>query len=115
MRADTTDTTPLSTFMNRDNSFLFFRRFSTLNVQNLLYMQSELTELEEKLKAINASGVGSVEATGESSESNQSGYGDAPRAQLMGLLQDKLESYSKPPYSLLSLENHDPEVSDNLG
>ena len=35
--------------MRHDNSYLFFRQFSLLNVQNLLWMQSELAELETLL------------------------------------------------------------------
>ncbi|KAH6971961.1 hypothetical protein EDB80DRAFT_836302, partial [Ilyonectria destructans] len=39
----------LAELMKRDNSYLFFRQFSSLNVQNLLWMQSELAELENVL------------------------------------------------------------------
>jgi hypothetical protein len=63
-------------------------------VQNLLLMQSELTELEDKLKSLNATVIRGARVPGGSSENVQSRHGTAQRAQLMGLLQDKLESYS---------------------
>ncbi|KAH6974810.1 hypothetical protein EDB80DRAFT_866067 [Ilyonectria destructans] len=39
----------LAELMRHDSSYLFFRQFSSLNVQNLLWMQSELAELEKLL------------------------------------------------------------------
>jgi hypothetical protein len=37
-------------FMSSDSVFLIFRRFDRLATRNLLYLQDELTELEERLR-----------------------------------------------------------------
>ncbi|KAH8660568.1 hypothetical protein BX600DRAFT_514160 [Xylariales sp. PMI_506] len=42
----------LALLMGRHEEFAIFRRFRTLNMQNLLYMQAEITELEDQLKKI---------------------------------------------------------------
>ncbi len=41
----------IASAMSSDRDLSMFRRFGTLNTRNLLYMQSELAALEEKLKA----------------------------------------------------------------
>ncbi|GAB1317937.1 hypothetical protein MFIFM68171_08147 [Madurella fahalii] len=53
----------LARFMNKDNAYLIFRRFSTLNIRNILRMQTELIELEKRLETETekASGSGSLE------------------------------------------------------
>lgn len=42
----------LSDFIGSDAVFFIFRRFNALAARNLLYMQDELCELEEKLRII---------------------------------------------------------------
>lgn len=39
----------LSKVMSLDSGFLIFRRFADLNARNLLYLQAELTYLEQEL------------------------------------------------------------------
>jgi hypothetical protein len=39
----------ISQLMSRHDEFAMLRRFRSLNIQNLLYMQAELTYLEEEL------------------------------------------------------------------
>jgi hypothetical protein len=42
----------LSAFLASDNDFLTFRRFGRLNARLLLYLQDEITVLEEKLEKL---------------------------------------------------------------
>jgi hypothetical protein len=42
----------LANFISSDRDFFVFRRFNNLAARNLLYLQDELIELEEKLNAI---------------------------------------------------------------
>lgn len=39
----------LATLMGSHNEFAIFRRFQTLNMQNILYLQAEIMHLEEEL------------------------------------------------------------------
>ncbi len=41
----------LAAFMNQDPSYLVFRRFGELNLRNLLLLQYEIGELEQRLKS----------------------------------------------------------------
>jgi hypothetical protein len=42
----------LALLMGRHDEFAMFRRFRALNMQNLLYLQAELTELEDQHKRL---------------------------------------------------------------
>jgi Family of unknown function (DUF6594) len=42
----------VATMMSHHKDFAIFRKFSKLNYQNLLYLQAELTHLEENLKRL---------------------------------------------------------------
>jgi hypothetical protein len=42
----------LAAFLGSHPEFQYFRRFSTLNTKNLLYLQAELANLEQELKNI---------------------------------------------------------------
>lgn len=44
----------LAALAGRDKTFAVFRKFRTLNVRNLLYIQSELVELESQLRDADA-------------------------------------------------------------
>jgi len=44
----------LATYVSSDASLSIFRRFATLNARNILYMQSELAALEERLLQLDA-------------------------------------------------------------
>lgn len=68
--------------MRHDNSYLFFRQFSLLNVQNLLWMQSELAELEKLLTYTR--GVDPVNSIVAKEEA----------AELRSLIREKLQLYS---------------------
>jgi hypothetical protein len=39
-------------FMGRQDEYAMFRRFKTLNAQNLLYLQAELVHLEDQLYSL---------------------------------------------------------------
>ncbi|KAJ2990715.1 hypothetical protein NUW58_g2810 [Xylaria curta] len=69
-------------FMNHDDTYLFLRRFSSLNVQNLLWMQSDIDCLEQKL----ADMIGPNAVNNTASEEE--------KAQLKLLITDKLQSYN---------------------
>jgi len=49
----------LARFMNKDAEYLIFRRFSSLNIYNILRLQTELTELEKQLAAEIENGLAS--------------------------------------------------------
>lgn len=42
-----------TTLISKEKDYAIFRKFSTLNTQNLLYLQAELTNLESRLLEIN--------------------------------------------------------------
>jgi uncharacterized protein DUF6594 len=42
----------VANLMGTHNEFAMFRRFRGLNMQNLLYLQAEITHLEEELRKI---------------------------------------------------------------
>jgi len=42
----------IASLMSHHDELAIFRRFGTLNLQNLLYLQAELTHLEEDLRKI---------------------------------------------------------------
>jgi hypothetical protein len=72
----------LAELMRHDNSYLFFRQFSLLNVQNLLWMQAELAELEKRLADMRG-----VEAANDiAAEEEATG--------LRSLIREKLQLYS---------------------
>lgn len=72
----------LAELMRHDNSYLFFRQFSSLNVQNLLWMQSELAELEKLL----------ADMRGVDTVNNMAAKEEA--AELRLLIREKLQVYS---------------------
>lgn len=80
----------LSEFINGSPSHTFqiFRRFGTLNVRCLLYMQDELSELEAKLAEYDASEFGSLSRR----------YDQHPeRGALINHITQKVREYSKFP------------------
>ncbi|KAK3305921.1 uncharacterized protein B0T15DRAFT_214554 [Chaetomium strumarium] len=66
----------LAGFMNKDDAYLIFRRFSALNIRNILRIQTELADLENRLEAETEGGVvsGSLESV---MESRLSAYNEA--------------------------------------
>jgi hypothetical protein len=42
----------IAAFISKDNDFAVFRRFRQLNTRNILYLQSELMQLETELQSI---------------------------------------------------------------
>ncbi|KFX90414.1 hypothetical protein V490_06469 [Pseudogymnoascus sp. VKM F-3557] len=72
----------LAELMRHDNSYLFFRQFSLLNVQNLLWMQAELAELEKRLVDMR-----SVEAANDIAAEEEA-------AELRSLIREKLQLYN---------------------
>ncbi|KFY33131.1 hypothetical protein V495_08404 [Pseudogymnoascus sp. VKM F-4514 (FW-929)] len=72
----------LAELMKHDNSYLFFRQFSLLNVQNLLWMQAELAELEKRLADMRG-----VEAANDSTAEEEA-------TDLRSLIREKLQLYN---------------------
>lgn len=68
----------LAELIQHDDSYLTFRQFSTLNVENLLWMQAELAELEQRLADTRTNNVTTNEE----------------RAELRSDIRVKLEQYS---------------------
>lgn len=78
----------LASFMNRDPSYLVFRRFNELNLRNLLVLQHEIAELERRLNLLpNSSNIITI----------------PEYKSLMSTLQEKLDRYSQCLPSLKSL------------
>ncbi|OJJ08744.1 hypothetical protein ASPVEDRAFT_417054 [Aspergillus versicolor CBS 583.65] len=71
----------ISQFMNQENGLLVFRRFSELSIQNLVHMQTEIAELEHRVK--------------QQSDSAGTIPWGSPSNQLRDTLSDKLEKYHK--------------------
>lgn len=70
----------LASFMNRDPSYLVFRRFNELNLRNLLVLQHEIAELERRLNLLpNSSNITTI----------------PEYKSLMSTLQEKLDRYSQ--------------------
>jgi hypothetical protein len=63
--------------MNKDDTYLIFRRFSALNIRNILRIQTEIVELEKRLEVETGNGL----VTGS----------------LEGALESRLSAYSKRP------------------
>ena len=64
----------LANVMSKDPSYLIFRRFTVMNVRNILRIQSELAHLEKRLESMKE--------------------GD-PRRQLQDVVEKRLLAYSK--------------------
>ncbi|KAL4747886.1 hypothetical protein BDW72DRAFT_181625 [Aspergillus terricola var. indicus] len=77
----TTRLSDISRFMNQENDLLVFRRFSELSIQNLVHMQTEIADLEQRVK--------------KDSDSASTIPWDSTRKQLMDTLSEKLEKYHK--------------------
>lgn len=74
--------------MNRDPSYLVFRRFNELNLRNLLVLQHEIAELERRLNML----------------PNSSNFSTIPEYKsLMSTVQEKLDRYSQ---CLLPFKSH---------
>ena len=71
----------ISNFMNHENRLIMFRRFSELNIHNLLLMQTELVELENRLKML----------TTTTKPGTTTDYEDD---KVMALISEKLDKYS---------------------
>jgi hypothetical protein len=92
--------------MNADHDLAIYRRFGTLNTRNLLYLQSELSHLEEKLKELDS------EANDQKSGIN--GYSvlrswyhlekqNGEHLKVVLEIRDKLEKYSTKSCSSISI------------
>lgn len=65
--------------MNQENGLLVFRRFSELSIQNLVHMQTEIAQLEHRVK--------------QQSDSAGTIPWGSPSNQLRDTLSEKLEKY----------------------
>jgi hypothetical protein len=92
----------LSWRMTTNTDLAIVRRFVTLNTQNLLYLQAELTVLEKRLREIErencASDVGDRRAYSRDweklSNANASEGGDDKQWRMFLLIREKLSEYS---------------------
>jgi hypothetical protein len=78
--------------MNQENGLIMFRRFSELNIHNLLFMQTELVALENRLEMLTTTTT-SRTPTGSSSPGVTTHYND-DREAAMALITEKLDKYS---------------------
>lgn len=84
-----------------------FRRFGTLNAQNLLYLQAELVSMEERLRKLQR--VDATSSVGKKSKYARNWFylsqsrkdGDEKQWRLVRRIRQTLKEYSEP---LLSLE-----------
>ena len=94
----------LAAFVNSDNDFAIFRRFGTLYTRNLLQLQIELTEGEQKLKDLDNAEAMNPETSWKLHSHLRSGYNDA-KAALLDEMRSKLREYGQ--YLILhTAENH---------
>ena len=82
----------ISNFMNHENGLIMFRRFSELNIHNLLFMQTELVTLEDRLRMLTTT-TPKRKSTGSSSPGTTTNYKD-DREEVMALITEKLNKYS---------------------
>jgi hypothetical protein len=92
-------------FMSHHQEFAIFRRFSKLNIQNLLYLQAELIHLEKELREVADRDRADPSRAAYVRDWNYLAYGtdDDEKGQWNAVLQirEKLKEYSmrKLPYS----------------
>lgn len=95
--------TTLASMMGAHPEVAFFRRFGSLNAQNILYLQAELTTLELKLKELVKADASSGHLDRSCydrdwrvlSESAQATDGNPEQLRTVLSIREKLKEYSK--------------------
>jgi len=95
----------LSNFMGSFPDVAIFRRFGAMNVQNLLFLQAELSHLERELAVIREEEAQSedekrqlaLRSWWELSSSQYEGEEDNPQWDIIQRIREKLVEYSKDP------------------
>lgn len=82
----------LAALLSKENGFAVFRKFSTLNVRSLLYLQAELTDLEQQLASIDNDLLKAGEE--QTLKSWQRFSSDQSRADLIRQIRETLQEYS---------------------
>src|SRR6187549_1354832 len=85
---------------DRDKSTVVFRRFDRLSSRNLLYLQSELSELEAQLDALDErdrKGGTEVKQFARNWEEARKNGGEKERVELVVKIREKLKEYSQYP------------------
>lgn len=81
----------LASLISKDKNYAVFRKFSSLNARNILYLQSELTELESQLEQIDQD----LRLTGEKClRSREDFCSDPDRSLLIRKIRRTLHLYS---------------------
>lgn len=86
----------LASLMGRDGEYAIFRKFSSLNMLNLLSMQAELLHLEEDYKRIvfrHEKGLDGVELVASFRSLHQAE--DSEQKRVLDKIRIKLDEYSK--------------------
>jgi len=83
----------LATFIGSDKDFFIFRKFNVLSARNLLFLQDELSELEEELNAIDLVELRRGDLRDLRSLSSRREDENLERKKLMGLLSVKIKEY----------------------
>lgn len=83
----------LASFIGSDRDFFIFRRFNALSARNLLYLQDELVELEDKLRTVDLADLQSENQRGLWNLHSRREDKNIERRYLMMQLNEKLKSY----------------------
>lgn len=84
-----------STFLSSDDDFCNFRRFDKLNIRTILFLQDEISQLEERLDDIDTK-----YSKREAPDQNNGSFRKdtvQERADLLSQIRDRLEEYSTAP------------------
>jgi hypothetical protein len=88
----------VASLMGMHPEFGILRRFQALNMQNLLYLQAEITHLEAELHSIAKEDIASGKMPGHTHDwwtlSQGHEFGDAKQWQMALEIREKLEKYS---------------------
>jgi len=85
----------LSSFMASDKVFTVFRRFDTISIRTLLYLQDELTELEESLHELDQTDMNDGTPFDLWRLHSRRGDNNEERNQILVEIREKLIEYSE--------------------
>jgi hypothetical protein len=85
----------LSSFIASDKAFCVFRRYDTLAIRNLLYMQDELYEIEQQIRDLDESDMTSANQRDVISLHSRRADQNVMRVTLMQRANEKLKYYGE--------------------